>query len=70
MDTKTAAQIAGIADYITAEPIDCQIADKEHSFAVEIAHEMAKKHGIDLNAHIAGQIESERAYALSIGYVE
>ena len=68
MELNISAQIAGTADYRTSEPIDRPITSDEHAFAIEVAHEMATKCGIDLDAHVAGQIESERAYALSIGH--
>lgn len=68
METKIASQIAGITDYRTVGQADHAITADEHALAVEVGHEIATRHGIDLDAYIAGQRESENKFARENGY--
>ena len=62
MNINIAAHIAGYTDYRTDEPSDHEITQDEHDLACEIAHEIAARHGIDLDALVAKQYASEAAY--------
>lgn len=67
MNLNIAAQIAGYTDYRTDEPSDHEITPDEHDLDCEVAHEMAARHGIDLDALVAKQYASEAAYREQIG---
>ena len=67
MNINIAAQIAGYTDYRTDAPSDHDITAEEHDLACEIAHEMAERHGIDLDALVAKQHASEAAYREQMG---
>jgi len=70
MNINIAAQIAGYTDYRTGEQSDHEITRAEHDLACEIAHEMAERHGIDLDALVAKQHASEAAYARDHGFTQ
>jgi len=67
LNMKTASHIAGYTDYRTDEPSDHEITPSEHDLACEVAHEMADRHGIDLDALVAKQYASEAAYREQMG---
>lgn len=67
MKLNTAAQISGYPDYRTDEQSDHDITAEEHDLACELAHEMAARYGIDLDAMVAAQHASEAAYREQIG---
>ena len=60
MKTNIAAQIAGYTNYHTDEQSDHEITAAEHDMACEVSHEMAARHGIDLDALVAKQHASEQ----------
>jgi len=60
MNINIAAQIAGFTD--TDAPCDHDITVDEHALACEIAHEMAARSGLDLDALVAKQHAAEAAY--------
>lgn len=66
MSTKIASQIAGISD--CNEQSDHDITPEERNFAIEIAHELATRNGIDLDALVAKQHASEAKYAHEHGF--
>ena len=63
MDTKIAAQICGFTDYRLDGASDHPITTEEHVMAVEVGHEIAARHGIDLAAYVSGHHESLRRFA-------
>jgi len=52
MNTKIAAQIAGLTDYRTVGQSDHPITNEERALAIDVGYEMAARHGIDLAAHV------------------
>lgn len=53
MTINIAAQMLGLVDYREAEPLDRPLTADERNLAVEIAYEIAERHGIDLADHVA-----------------
>jgi hypothetical protein len=52
MDIRTAAQIAGLTNPRTDEASDHPITPEERALAIEVGHEIAARHGLDLAAYV------------------
>jgi hypothetical protein len=62
VEPRIAAQIAGLTDYRTDEPLDRPPTAEERDLAVEVGYEIAAQHGIDLAALVTAHQKQIRQW--------
>ena len=70
MNAKTAAEMAGLIDPRNVGQAEHPITADEWVLAVEIGHEIATAHGIDLDTLVRENEAAQRSAGIAMGYTD